>query len=146
MAKALSFTLGHFASAAPDVINILPQRFRAQVFDTIQRISTLRAASRDENLGVVFQPIIALASLQLHHHEMLVRFERNVSPAEMICFAEQVGLIEELDLTMCRRAIAILRDRGGGPLDLAVNISGKSLDSDQFVDRLMKLLAPVGRL
>lgn len=147
-AKALAFTLGHFATARPEDFSItsLAQGFRAQIADTVQRISRLKSVASDKNMTVAFQPIVALGSHALHHHEMLVRFEQNKSPYEMIQFAEKVGMIEEIDLTMCQRAIEVLLEQKGPPLDLAVNISGKSLDSDMFVQALMKLLEPHGHL
>jgi len=146
MAKAVSFTLGRLASGERSATGTLTEEFRTQIVLTARRIARLRAAIQGGNMGVVFQPIIALASLQLHHHEMLARFQRNTSPAETIRFAEQVGMVEEIDLTMCRHALAILGVRASEPLDLAVNISGKSLGSDSFVEALMQLLKPEARL
>jgi EAL domain-containing protein (putative c-di-GMP-specific phosphodiesterase class I) len=58
----------------------------------------------------------------------------------MILFAEGVGMIEEIDLRICQRAIAILESPAAGQADIAVNISGKSLGSDAFVQSLTQLL------
>jgi PAS domain S-box-containing protein len=147
-AKALAFTLGRFATARTEEFSIasLAEGFRAQISDTVNRISRLKAATSTSKMTVAFQPIVALDTNLLHHHEMLARFERNKSPFEMIQFAEKVGMIEEIDLTMCQRAIATLNDLDGPPLDLAVNISGRSLDSDMFVEALTKLFEPHARL
>lgn len=143
-AKALAFALGRFTVADTKEFSLtsLMRDFRAQIAETMQRIAQLRGASRAGKFQVAFQPIVALGSLMLHHHEMLARFEPDASPAAMIHFAERIGMIEEIDLAMCRRAIALLIDRDASPLDVAINISGKSLDSDMFVDALLKLLAP----
>jgi EAL domain-containing protein (putative c-di-GMP-specific phosphodiesterase class I) len=73
---------------------------------------------------------------------MLARFDQHKSPFEMIQFAEKVGMIEEIDLAMCQRALLTLEDYAGQPVNLAVNISGRSLDSDMFVEALTKLLQP----
>jgi PAS domain S-box-containing protein len=142
--KALAFTLSRFANARNEDFSItsLAQGFRAQISDTVSRISRLKAATSTSKMSVAFQPIVALGSHLLHHHEMLARFDWNKSPSEMIQFAEKVGMIEEIDLTMCQRAITTLRDMKGTRIDLAVNISGKSLDSDMFVEAFMKLLEP----
>ena len=147
-AKALAFTLGRFATARGEEFSItsLAEGFRAQISETVSRISRLKAATNTSKMTVAFQPIVALDTNLLHHHEMLARFERNKSPYEMIQFAEKVGMIEEIDLAMCQRAIATLNDLDGPPLDLAVNISGRSLDSDIFVEALIKLLEPHTRL
>jgi len=147
-AKALAFALGNFAAVETKEFspNALAQGFRTQVAETVHHMAQLKSALRSEKLEVAFQPILALGSLQLHHHEMLVRFQPDTSPAELIRFAEKIGMIEEIDLAMCRRAISILRDCDGPKHDLAVNISGKSLDSDQFVGSLLALLAPHAKL
>jgi len=47
---------------------------------------------------------------------------------------------------MCQRAIETLIGMKGQRVDLAVNISGKSLDSDMFVEAMMKLLEPHANL
>jgi PAS domain S-box-containing protein len=147
-AKALAFILGRFATARTEEFSVasLAEGFRSQITDTVSRISRLKAATSMSKLTVAFQPIVALDTSLLHHHEMLARFERNKSPFEMIQFAEKVGMIEEIDLTMCQRAITTLNDLNGPPLDLAVNISGRSLDSDMFVEALTKLFEPHARL
>src|SRR5215469_8757099 len=146
-AKALAFTLGRFATARGEEFSItsLAEGFRAQISETVGRISHLKAATSTSKMTVAFQPIVGLDTNLLHHHEMLARFERNKSPFEMIQFAEKVGMIEEIDLAMCQRAIATLNDLDGPPLDLAVNVSGRSLDSDIFVEALQKLLEPHAR-
>ncbi len=146
--KALAFTLGRFATAQSEEFSIssLAQGFRAQISDTVNRISRLKAATNTSKMTVAFQPIVALDTNLLHHHEMLARFDGSKSPSDMIQFAEKIGMIEEIDLTMCQRAIATLLEREGSRVDLAVNISGRSLDSDMFVESLMKLLEPHSKL
>ena len=146
--KALAFTLSRFATARSEDFSItsLAQGFRAQISDTVSRISRLKEATNTSRMTVAFQPIVALDTKLLHHHEMLARFDRNKSPSEMIQFAEKVGMIEEIDLTMCQRAITTLLEMEGPRIDLAVNISGKSLDSDMFVEAFMKLLEPHAKL
>ena len=146
--RALAFTLSRFTTGRNEDFSItsLAEGFRAQISDTVSRISRLKAATNTSKMTVAFQPIVALESRLLHHHEMLARFDRNKSPFEMIQFAEKVGMIEEIDLTMCQRAIATLLEINGTRVDLAVNISGKSLDSDIFIEALTKLLEPHANL
>lgn len=147
-AKALAFTLSRFTSARNGDFSIksLAQAFRTQISETVSRISHLKSATDSSKMRVAYQPIVEIETRLLHHYEMLVRFERNKSPFEMIQFAEKVGMIEAIDLAMCQRAIDTLHDLAGPPVDLAVNISGRSLDSDIFVEALMKLLEPHAKL
>jgi EAL domain-containing protein (putative c-di-GMP-specific phosphodiesterase class I) len=87
--------------------------------------------------------VVGLADRQLHHYEVLSRFEEGRSPAELVQFAESVGMIEELDLTVCQRALAFMDGWREGPeLRLAVNLSGRSLASDAFIAALEALLKP----
>jgi|SRR5579872_3065194 len=64
-------------------------------------------------------------------------FEGERSPADLLKFAEGVGMIEELDLTVCPRALALMDSWSEGPqLTLAVNMSGRFLRRDAFVGAL----------
>jgi PAS domain S-box-containing protein len=143
-AKALAFTLGRFATSRSGEFSItsLAEGFRAQIDQTVDRIARLKAATNSRKFTVAFQPIVALDSNLLHHYEMLARFEGTKSPSDMIQFAEKIGMIEEIDLAMCQRAISTLLEMEGQPLNLAVNVSGRSLDSDMFVEALTKLFEP----
>ncbi len=97
-----------------------------------------------EDFDIAFQPIVDLASRDIHHFEALARFETDVihSPYEMITFAERTGLIFDFDLAMCRRVLAALEDanRSGTHPTLAANLSGLSLGNPAFVEALHQLL------
>jgi PAS domain S-box-containing protein len=139
--KALVYTLGRFAAGGGGTIRSLGDGFRKLVDDTVHRISQIRSSISEEGLKVVFQPVVGLADRRLHHYEVLSRFEGDRSPAELVKFAEGVGMIEELDLTVCQRVLAFMEsstDDSG--LRLAVNLSGRSLGSDAFVGALEHLL------
>jgi len=141
--KALAYTLAHFGTGGGEKIRSLADGFRKLVDDTVERISQMRSSISEEGLKIVFQPVVDLADRRLHHYEVLSRFEEERSPAELVQFAEGVGLIEELDLTVCQRALAFMdswtNDLG---LMLSVNLSGRSLVSDAFVGALEGLLKP----
>src|SRR3546814_15292612 len=82
-----------------------------------------------------------VCSSDLSHFETLTRFAHGESPYQTIVFAEHVGLIQDFDLACCRRAITFLAERAeSSPVNLAVNLSGLSLQNDLFVDSLMRLL------
>ena len=138
--KALAYTLGQFA-AGGNTIRSLADGFRKLVDDTVQRISRIRSSIGEDGLKIVFQPVVDLANRRLHHYEVLSRFEKERSPAELVQFAECIGMIEELDLTVCQRALAFMDSWTNDPeLMLAVNLSGRSLASDAFVGALQGLL------
>ena len=147
-ARALAFTLGRFAAVPADEFSIgsLVDGFRAHIADTVAGISRLKGAALERTLEVVFQPIVQLDTRAIHHFEMLARFEGDKSPFEMIRFAEGIGLIEEIDLRICQRAVTILESLKNKNIEIAINVSGKSLASDIFVQSLMALLQPSGAL
>jgi PAS domain S-box-containing protein len=139
--RALAYTLGRFAAHGGGTIRSLADGFRELVDDTVNRISQVRSSINDDGLTIVFQPVVDLMDRRLHHYEVLSRFEGERSPAELVQFAESVGLIEELDLTVCQRALALMDSWSEGPeLTLAVNLSGRSLASDAFIGALERLL------
>lgn len=139
--KALAYTLGQFAAGGGGTIRSLADGFLKLVDDTIARISRMRSSINEDGLTIVFQPVVDLADRRLHHYEVLSRFEGERSPAELVKFAEGVGMIEELDLTVCQRALAFMESWTDDPkLMLAVNLSGRSLGSDAFVSALEGLL------
>ena len=89
----------------------------------------LRRAVEDEELSLLFQPVVDLATGQVVGVEALVRWhhpERGVvSPAEFIPLAESTGLIVPLGRWVLREAMAQARrwEDQGIDIGIAVNIS-----------------------
>jgi EAL domain-containing protein (putative c-di-GMP-specific phosphodiesterase class I) len=107
-------------------------------------VRALRSTMSQSDFQMVFQPIVALSDRQLHHYEALVRFGDDQSPFETIRLAEGVHLIGEFDLAVVQRVVVALqeaRNRGQRP-EVAVNLSGHSLESTVFMAALRELLAP----
>jgi len=105
--------------------------------------SWLQDALHDCLLNTFFQPIVDLKTGQIHHYEVLSRLTNGKSPFDLVCFAEQVGLIADFDLMVCRRVVAMLDDRRRWrkPTPLAINLSARSMESRAFAEGLMTLLA-----
>ncbi|HEX5683505.1 MAG TPA: EAL domain-containing protein [Ideonella sp.] len=96
----------------------------------------LRQALQQEQLYVVYQPIVALQGRRPVGLEALARWQHPkrglVSPAEFVPLAEEAGLIEQLGEWVLRRACADLaawqRQMGGAaPQSVAVNLSRAQL-------------------
>jgi EAL domain-containing protein (putative c-di-GMP-specific phosphodiesterase class I) len=113
----------------------------------------LRAALRDGQLFVVYQPVVELGQGRLDGVEALARWRHParglVPPAEFIAIAEETGLIGELGDFVLRTACsdfahwrATLGARA--PRRIAVNLSRRQLDDDGFVDGVRDLLAQLG--
>lgn len=121
----------------------MSEAFDELVQATAVRLASLKQTVAQQDFHIAFQPIVALADRGVHHFEVLSRFPDTMRPAETVQFAEQVGLIEELDLTVCQFAISVIQERlaRGDVLDLAINVSGRSLGSSIFLRLLNELLA-----
>jgi EAL domain-containing protein (putative c-di-GMP-specific phosphodiesterase class I) len=103
-------------------------------------------AARAEGIGkaiaetrfrLEYQPIVRLSDRGLHHYEALLRPTGGLPRAdEFVSLAEAAGLSEELDLAVVRMAMKDNRGR----LPVAVNVSGLSVQSPSFRDRLLALI------
>lgn len=154
MARALAYVMNSFVSSGAKDLNItsMTGALRSLMDDTIQRVADFKSLVSSKGMQLRFQPIVELASRQPHHYEVLVRFEKDESPYELIRFAESMHLVHEMDFAVCESAIAWLAgeaaaDRGGAgrsgpdrPVALAVNLSAQSLQNAIFVERLLGLL------
>ncbi|MEQ9607983.1 MAG: EAL domain-containing protein [Kiloniellaceae bacterium] len=142
-AQALVYTINKMASKGTGSLGVasLAVSFHEQVMETQDRITAFKAVVAANKFDFAFQPIVDLETREISHFEALTRFAHGESPYQTIVFAENVGLIQDFDLACCRRAIAFMAERAAStPVNLAVNLSGLSLQNDVFVDTLMGLL------
>jgi EAL domain-containing protein (putative c-di-GMP-specific phosphodiesterase class I) len=142
-AQALVYTINKMAARGSGNLGVtsLAVSFHEQVMETQDRITAFKAVVAGNRFDFAFQPIVDLETREILHFEALTRFAHGESPYQTIVFAEDVGLIQDFDLACCRRAIAFMAERAEtSPVNLAVNLSGLSLQSDVFVDTLMGLL------
>jgi len=142
-AQALVYTINKMASKGTGSLGVasLAVSFHEQVMETQDRITAFKAVVAANKFDFAFQPIVDLETREISHFEALTRFAHGESPYQTIVFAENVGLIQDFDLACCRRAIDFMAERAAStPVNLAVNLSGLSLQNDVFVDTLMGLL------
>ncbi|MGD1876493.1 MAG: EAL domain-containing protein [Kiloniellaceae bacterium] len=142
-AQALVYTINKMASKGTGNlgVNSLAVSFHEQVMETQDRITAFKTVVAANKFDFAFQPIVDLETRQTSHFEALTRFAHGESPYQTIVFAENVGLIQDFDLACCKRAITFMAERADStPVNLAVNLSGLSLQNDVFVETLMGLL------
>lgn len=142
-AQALVYTINKMATKGTGHLGVtsLAVSFHEQVMETQDRISAFKAVVSSNRFDFAFQPIVDLETREISHFEALARFAHGESPYQTIVFAEDVGLIQDFDLACCRRAIDFMAERAAtSPVNLAVNLSGLSLQNDNFVETLMGLL------
>ncbi|WP_201496081.1 EAL domain-containing protein [Rubrivivax sp. A210] len=113
----------------------------------------LRRALRNDELFVVYQPVMALGTRQMVGAEALVRWRHPqrglVPPIEFIGVAEECGLIDAVGATVLRKAcgqfMAWQRTLGAAaPRQLAVNLSRAQLKRLGLVDEVSDLLQELG--
>lgn len=121
--------------------NELPREMQ----ETARRIGDTRSVINAHAFDLAFQPVVDLTTWQIHHFEVLVRLrgaDAELSPYQFVRFAEEVGMVREFDLAVCHRVLQWLHEakRMGKSYCLAVNLSGRSLSSMDFVADLLTLL------
>ncbi len=107
----------------------------------------LRAALAEETLTLHYQPIVDASSHAIQGFEALLRWDHprrgNVSPAEFIPLAEEIGLIVPLGEWVLRRAC---RDAAHWPphVFVAVNLSPNQFQGDQLAQNVRTSLQQSG--
>lgn len=148
-AQAIRYAINRFADDDDRSFNIrdLQDGIEQEMADTVARIDTLKQTIAGHGFTLFFQPIVALSDRRIHHHEVLTRFPDGDSPYETISFAEHVGLIADFDIAVASKAAEVVcaPDRSSPPR-LAVNLSARSLENDQFIDRLRQIMVADQRL
>lgn len=144
-ARTLVYAINSFAQSKRGEFTLtsLSTGFKALMAETAQKVRGLRGTLDARDFTLAYQPIVHLGTRAIHHYEALSRFPAGTSPAEVVQFAEQIGVIIDFDLRVCQRAIATLEgieDPVRRPA-VAINFSGRSLESAIFaaeVDTLVR--------
>jgi diguanylate cyclase (GGDEF)-like protein len=116
-----------------------------------RRRAALERALRDpavhEQVGLVFQPIYEIATMQLRSFEALARWRHpelgDVSPGEFIPITEQINAVEAIGATLLRRAAA---EAAHWPeaVRLSFNLSAVQLCSASSAARILEAVADSG--
>lgn len=107
-------------------------------------VTSCRNIIRDETFFQVLQPILTLKTGIIQHYEVLTRFAEGVArgianTGDFIQIAEQIGMINTFDLLNCVKTIRLLQQLPNG-IRLALNVSGRSVQSAEFASQIMNLL------
>ncbi|HEX3435030.1 MAG TPA: EAL domain-containing protein [Solirubrobacteraceae bacterium] len=110
----------------------------------------LREALQNDEFFLVYQPIFNLNDMSPSSVEALIRWEHPkrgvVQPEEFIPLLEETGLITQIGSWVLRQAChqgASWR-AAGSTIEIAVNVSARQLDSDEFVADVRDALAASG--
>ena len=140
--KAIRYVVNTFAAEGANAATpaSLTTAFSTLVAETVARVQRFSSMVDSDSFRLVYQPIVMLSDRQVHHYEVLARFEGSASPFQEIQFAEAIGVIERFDLAVCARVLAGMAEGTYGPAQLAVNVSGRSIQNGLFVRSLLGLL------
>jgi EAL domain-containing protein (putative c-di-GMP-specific phosphodiesterase class I) len=144
--RALSYAMNRFVRSQGANLDVaaLQAGLNSAVDQAVSRFADTRKMLVEERFTLVYQPVVDLGTRAIHHYEALSRFPDGASTFETVAFTEDIGLILELDLIVCRRAIeAILRSANAS---VAANVSGRSVQNDAFRKALLELTARLGDL
>ena len=141
MVRALRFALDSFVAgdAPPSKASTLSELIDLSVQQTVAQAGAFETLVQARRFELMFQPVVSLADLSVHHHEVLVRFDRDRSPFAMIRMAEELDIIESLDRAVADEAIKRLRADKSRRLRLAVNVSGRTIVSPGFLEMIETL-------
>ncbi len=135
--RALRFALDSFLKDGPVIADTT---FQSVLENTVTQAHAFSAVVKERRFGLVYQPVVELATGSLAHFEVLVRLDGDKSPAEAIQMAEELELIESLDLAVVERVVKKIKADRTGKLRLAANVSARSLMRHSFISNLLKLV------
>ncbi len=138
--RAMIYTMNQFEQAGMDLSTPdLRVAFKDYLDTNTIKIQKLKHLVAHQRFHLNFQPVVSLETRTGSHYEVLTRFEDNKSPYELIVFGEDIGIAPDIDLAVCRQTLKFI-DQHNVDADLAVNLSGVSVQSEIFIDTLLSTL------
>ncbi len=140
--------LGYSQGSSRVNVQELALDFSSESDDSVAII--LEAALDNDDLQILFQPIVSLRGDADEQYQALVRVNgddgKPIAASQLIPAAEQHGLLGRIDRWMLQRAITVVdeRQRLERPIRLFVNQSARSLTDKQMLPRLYKQLQTRG--
>jgi diguanylate cyclase (GGDEF)-like protein len=105
----------------------------------------IESALNEKRLTLYFQPILDTRSNTISHHEALLRVIQDdgeiLPPGTFIAEAEQAGLINLIDYHVLELALQYLSKHSDSVNKIAVNLSGKTINDENLVSHIIKLLS-----
>ncbi|HKP36814.1 MAG TPA: EAL domain-containing protein [Pyrinomonadaceae bacterium] len=143
------FDLAEVASAVRRALN--HSRKKELHGKSSQLENELRRAIKEDEFVVHYQPKVAIESGRVVGFEALVRWNHPrlglISPADFMTEVEETGLVKELGASVLRMACDQAREwheEGFTHLHVAVNVSAKQVQDDDFFSRVSHILNDIG--
>lgn len=136
-------------SSGKNRVSIFNSEMNDKAVARFNLVNGLREAIHDGQLLLMYQPQIQAATEEIFGVETLVRWKHPtrglVSPADFIRVAEDAGVMVQLGewvlRTACQAAVEWKALRNAR---VAVNISSRQLDEENFVERVQRILSETG--
>lgn len=142
VARAVVHAITQFARSGETATSIssLQESVASLIGASTQHVTALRRVVAEDAFSIALQPIVDLSTGAMVHLEALSRFSEGLAPGEIVSLAEEIGLISDFDMAVCRRVLGLLRDPKFGTAAIAINVSGRSWADDAFIEALFKEL------
>ncbi|MGH8084823.1 MAG: bifunctional diguanylate cyclase/phosphodiesterase [Lysobacter sp.] len=125
---------------------VFDEAMREQALQILDLEADLRRAINGDSFIAHYQPIVRLGDNAVIGHEALLRWRHHsrglLCPGEFIGVGEDNGLIEEIDWLMYAQVISRLSVASEGYI--SINVSPRHFRSDDFADRLLRLIDAAG--
>ncbi len=140
--RAIIYTMNqmekHGLDKSPDDLR---KSFQTYLEENTNKIKLVKNLISHQKFRIHFQPIVSMESGHTVHHEVLMRFEDQKSPFELITLGEDAGLAPDIDISVCRQTLKYADQNGkNGIGKLAVNLSGASIQTPAFIESLFETL------
>ena len=116
-------------------------------FKNLSLDTGIHKALENEEFMLLYQPQVDVKSGEIIGAEALLRWQHPehgcISPDEFVPFAEETGLVVEIDNWVLRHAIAEVSQwiKAGTPnVRMSINISARHLSEDSLVDEITQML------
>ncbi|MCW8971340.1 MAG: sensor domain-containing phosphodiesterase [Rhodospirillales bacterium] len=142
VARVIIFAIQDFCGAGTNVrADRLSDVLRAMVLDSIENTKLLRHTTASGAFDLAYMPICDPNNNQVHRFEALTRFREDHLQGltfQIIRLAEETGLIIDFDKAVVEKAIQSIKELNRTRMipPVSVNLSGRSLDNDAFMDWL----------
>jgi diguanylate cyclase (GGDEF)-like protein/PAS domain S-box-containing protein len=130
---------------------VFADAMRTELVERLELGEDLRTAIESLSFEVMYQPIVDLQSGGIIGAEALARWHHPsrgwVGPDTFIPLAEELGLVDRIDMWVLRQACAKGRawtERWSAPFKMAVNLSGRDLEQPEIVDHIGRILEETG--
>jgi EAL domain-containing protein (putative c-di-GMP-specific phosphodiesterase class I) len=107
------------------------------VAKTAAEVERFKSTVANRDFSLVYQPVVDLRTQEVDHYETFVRLAGSESPADAIQMAEEMELIQELDLAVVQAVVQQLLKPDNAKLRLAANISARSLMKPAFAEKIL---------